>query len=267
MDQIQTEQSDGILRIEFNRPEKKNAITVAMYQGLADAFFAAHSDPQVRVVLVQGKPGVFTAGNDLQDFLADPPQSESHPVYAFLHAIKDCAKPIVAAVSGPAVGIGTTMLLHCDLVYAASETLFALPFVNLALCPEAGSSYLLSRLSGYTRAAELLMLGNPFSAAHALEIGLVNAVVPRDRLLVTALAAARALARKPPASLQATKSLMRQALMDGTERAMAAENKVFRERLGSPEAKEAFAAFFEKRSPDFSKFSRSGGPDRGPEKR
>ena len=254
MDHIQTEQSDGVLRIEFNRPEKKNAITAAMYQALADALLAAHSDARIRVVLVHGKPKAFTAGNDLQDFLADPPQSDSHPVFAFLRALKSCAKPIVAAVSGPAVGLGTTMLLHCDLVYAAPETIFALPFVNLALCPEAGSSYLLSRLAGYARAAELLMLGNPFNAAHALEIGLVNAIVPLDNLMVTAAAAARALARKPPASLQATKALMRGSLMAGIDSAMAAENRVFRERLTSAEAKEAMTAFFEKRSPDFSRF-------------
>jgi enoyl-CoA hydratase/carnithine racemase len=254
MDHIQTENSDGVLRIEFNRPEKKNAITVAMYQALADAFLAAQSDADVRVVFVHGKPEVFTAGNDLQDFFADPPQGESHPVFAFLRALKDFGKPIVAAVSGPAVGIGTTMLLHCDLIYAAPEAKFALPFVNLALCPEAGSSYLLSYVAGYPRAAELLLLGEPFSAAHAHEIGLINAIVPLDRLIEVGAAAARKLAQKPAASLQATKALMRQALMAGVERAMASENAVFRQRLVSLEAREAMAAFFEKRPPDFSKF-------------
>ncbi len=253
MDYILTEQRDGVLHVEFNRLEKKNAITVAMYRQLAEAFARAHADAKVRAVLVSGKPKAFTAGNDLNDFLADPPQSESHPVFAFLCALKDCGKPIVAAVSGPAVGIGTTMLLHCDLVYCAPETIFQLPFVNLALCPEAGSSYLLARLAGYARAAELLMLGNPFNAAKAQEIGLVNAIVPLDRLMGTAQAAAKALARKPPASLQATRALMRGALMAGLETAMAAEARVFRERLSSPEAKEAFSAFLEKRAPDFDK--------------
>ncbi|MBI4290939.1 MAG: enoyl-CoA hydratase [Betaproteobacteria bacterium] len=255
MAHIQTEKSEGVLRIEFNRPEKKNAITAAMYQGLADALLDAQSDEEVRVVFVHGKPEAFTAGNDLQDFIADPPQDESHPVFAFLCALRDFRKPIVAAVSGPAVGIGTTMLLHCDLVYAAPEAKFALPFVNLALCPEAGSSYLLPRLAGYARAAELLLLGEPFSAAHAHEIGLINAIVPLEQLIAVGAAAARKLAQKPPASVQATKALMRASLMAGIDSAMAAENRVFRERLVSAEAKEAFSAFLEKRTPDFNKFS------------
>ncbi|MBI2320298.1 MAG: enoyl-CoA hydratase [Betaproteobacteria bacterium] len=253
MEQVRIEQSDGVLRIELNRPEKKNAITLAMYQALADALGSAQSDARGRVVLVHGQPEAFTAGNDLRDFLANPPRDESHPVFLFLRALRDFDKPIVAAVSGPAVGIGTTMLLHCDLVYAASDARFALPFVNLALCPEAGSSYLLARLAGYPRAAELLLLGEPFSAERALEIGLVNAIVPPAQLLDTAAAMARRLAQKPPDSLRVTKSLMRRALMPGIEQAMAAENLAFRERLGSAEAKEAMSAFLEKRPPQFSK--------------
>lgn len=255
MDHILTEQSEGVLRIAFNRPEKKNAITAAMYEGLADALLVGQSDAAVRVVFIHGTPGAFTAGNDLQDFLANPPQDETHPAFRFLRALSDFGKPIVAAVSGPAVGIGTTMLLHCDLVYAAPGTRFALPFVNLALCPEAGSSYLLSRLAGYPRAAEILLLGEPFSAERALDIGLVNAIVSEHQLVEAAAAIALRLSCKPPASVQATKALMRQALMGGIEKAMAAEGVVFRGRLVSAEAKEAFAAFLEKRPPDFSKFS------------
>ena len=255
MEHIRTERSEGVLRIAFNRPEKKNAITAPMYQGLVDALIEAQAEAAVRVVLVHGTPGAFTAGNDLHDFLANPPRDESHPGFLFLRALKDFAKPILAAVSGPAVGIGTTMLLHCDLVYAAPSARFALPFVNLALCPEAASSYLLARIAGYARAAEILLLGEPFGAEHALEIGLVNAIVPEEKLLDAALAIALGLARKPPASVQATKALMRQALMPDIDRAMAAENRVFRERLVSAEAKEAFAAFLEKRAPDFGKHS------------
>ena len=255
MEHLLTERSQGVLRIAFNRPEKKNAITAAMYRGLADALAAAQSDALVRVALVHGTPGAFTAGNDLQDFLANPPQDESHPGFLFLRALWDFSKPIVAAVSGPAVGIGTTMLLHCDLIYAAPAARFALPFVNLALCPEAGSSYLLSRIAGYPRAAEILLLGEPFSAERALEIGLINAIVAEEQLIEAAAAMAVRLAGKPPASVQATKALMRQALMAGIEKAMAAESAVFRERLVSVEAKEAFAAFLEKRSPDFGRLS------------
>lgn len=254
MEQIRVEQGDSVLRIEFNRPEKKNAITVAMYQALANALAAAQTDARCRVALVHGAPEAFTAGNDLQDFLVNPPRDESHPVFLFLRALAGFGKPIVAAVSGPAVGIGTTMLLHCDLIYAAPDARFALPFVNLALCPEAGSSYLLARLAGFPRAAELLLLGEPFSAERALEIGLINAIVPLEKLLETAAAAAKKLAHKPPASLQATKSLMRGALTAAIGQAMAAENLAFRERLGSAEAKEAMSAFLEKRAPDFSKF-------------
>ena len=183
MDHILTEKRDGILRIEFNRPEKKNAITVAMYQAMAEALADGARDAAIRVVLFHGKPDAYTAGNDLQDFLADPPKAKTAPSFRFLRAISSFPKPIVAAVSGLAVGIGTTMLLHCDLVYAAPGTRFSLPFVNLALCPEAASSFLLPRLAGYQRAAELLFFGEPFPVETAKEIGLVNAIVPAKELL------------------------------------------------------------------------------------
>jgi len=255
MDHILTEIRDGVQFIRFNRPEKKNAITAAMYQGLAHALRQAERDAAARVAVIAGAPDAFTAGNDLHDFLEHPPHSADAPVFRFLRALSDFPKPLIAAVGGLAVGVGTTMLLHCDFVYCTPETRFSLPFVNLALSPEAGSSYLLSRLAGYQRAAELLMLGEPFDAAKAREIGLVNAIVPAEALLDTAAATAAKLAAKPAASLRETKTLMRLSYRDAVKRAMVEENEAFRERLDSDEAKEAFRAFFDKRTPDFGKFS------------
>ena len=254
MDHIVTECRNNVLRIGFNRAERKNAITAAMYQALADALGAAGADRGVRVVLIHGSAEVFTAGNDLHDFLADPPRDASSPVFQFLHALSRFGKPVIAAVGGLAVGVGTTMLLHCDLVYCASGTQFSLPFVNLALCPEAASSLLLPRLAGYQRAAELLMTGEPFSAERAREIGLVNEIVPAERLLDAALAVAEKLAAKPPAALTATKALMKRWLTAPVEEAMAAEGETFLRQVLSAEATEAISAFFEKRTPDFSKF-------------
>jgi len=253
MNKILTELEDGVLRVQFNRPDKKNAITAAMYQALAHALRHAERDSAVRVALIHGAPDIFTAGNDLHDFLASPPHSVDAPAFQFLRAIRDFPKPLIAAVSGLAVGVGTTMLLHCDLVYCTPGARFSLPFVNLGLCPEAGSSFLLPRLAGYQRAAELLMLGEPFAAETAKEIGLVNAIVPAEALLATAMATAGKLAAKPAASLRETKTLMKQGLHDAVKLAMDDEGEAFRERLESPEAKEAFSAFLEKRQPDFSK--------------
>ena len=254
MNRILTESEDGVLRVQFNRADKKNAITAAMYQALAHALRHAERDNAVRVALIHGAPEVFTAGNDLQDFLANPPDSIDAPAFQFLRAIEAFPKPLVAAVGGLAVGVGTTMLLHCDLVYCAPGTRFSLPFVNLGLCPEAGSSFLLPRLAGYQRGAELLMLGEPFAAETAKEIGLVNAIVPAESLLATAMATARSLAAKPVASLRETKTLMKQGIHEAVKLAMSDECEAFRERLQSPEAREAFSAFLEKRAPDFSKF-------------
>lgn len=255
MNQILTELEGGVLSVQFNRADKKNAITAAMHQALAHALRHAERDNAVRVALIHGAPDVFTAGNDLHDFLASPPHSTDAPAFQFLRAIHEFPKPLIAAVSGFAVGVGTTMLLHCDLVYCAPGTRFSLPFVNLGLCPEAASSFLLPRLAGYQRAAELLMLGEPFTAETAKEIGLVNAIVPAELLVATAMATARKLASKPAASLRETKMLMKQGIHEAVKLAMGDESEAFRERLESPEAKEAFAAFLEKRAPDFSKFS------------
>jgi enoyl-CoA hydratase/carnithine racemase len=255
MDPVLTERSDGVLRIELNRPEKKNALTIAMYSALGDALQAASADAGVRAVLLHGKPEVFSSGNDVADFLAEPPRGEDFAPFRFLRVLGHFDKPLVAAVGGAAIGIGTTMLLHCDLVYAAPGARFQLPFASLGLVPEAASSVLLPRLAGWQKAAELLMLGEPFTAETAREIGLVNELVAPERLIESAMAKARALAAKPPAALRATKSLMKQAVMAGIDDAMTRELREFTERLRSPEAKEAFSAFLEKRKPDFSKFN------------
>ena len=254
MKNILTENKDGILRIEIDRPDKKNALTAAMYQAMADAIKAAEADSTVRVVLIHGKADLFTAGNDLQDFLDNPPRDDNRPVFQFLYGISQAQKPIVAAVAGAAVGIGTTMLLHCDLVYAAPNARLQLPFVNLGLVPEAGSSLLLPALVGYQRAAELLLLGEPFGAHRAQEIGLVTEVVAEDQLFDSAMAQAKKLASKPVESLRLTKRLMKQGQMAAVAQRIKRESDHFGERLASPEAKEAFSAFLEKRKPDFSKF-------------
>ena len=254
MSLILTEKHAGVLQVGFNRPEKKNAITGEMYRVLAETLQAASADPAVRVVLFHGNAEGFTAGNDLGDFLSSP-IDDSSPVLKFLHALVHFDKPMVAAVNGLAIGIGTTMLLHCDLVYCAPNARLSLPFINLGVTPEAASSYLLPRLAGYQRAAELLLLGEPFGADKAREIGLANAVVPAEQLMETALAAAHKLAQKPPAAMR----LSRQLLKAGTQAVAAqtheTEIRIFAERLRGAEAREAMTAFFEKRQPDFSKFS------------
>ncbi|KWR87287.1 enoyl-CoA hydratase [Cupriavidus sp. IDO] len=256
---ISTSIDQGILTIEFDRIGKKNAITAAMYQAMADALRAAEGDPAVRAILIRGKAEIFTAGNDLEDFMQRPPTAgegaEQPPVFQFLYQISHASKPIVAAVSGAAVGVGTTLLLHCDLVYASETAKLSLPFAQLGLCPEAASSLLLPRLLGYQRAAEKLLLGEPFSAQEAHEIGLVNRVLPVAELHDFALQQARKLAALPASSLRETKRLMKGADVSLVEKQMAEEGAVFRRMLVAPEAKEAFSAFFEKRKPDFSRFA------------
>jgi len=254
MNDLLLRREDAILRIQLNRPAKKNALTAGMYAALAEALRSANADPGVRAVLVHGTPEAFTAGNDLQDFLANPPTGDAAPVMEFLHALSHVEKPFVAAVTGVAIGVGTTMLLHCDLVYAAEDARFALPFVNLGLCPEAASSFLLPAIAGYQRAAELLLLGEPFDAARAREVGIVNEVLAPDLVLTAAEQAAHKLAAKPPAAVRVTKRLMKAQTRAMMEAALAEELREFLARLVSPEAKEAFAAFLEKRKPDFARF-------------
>jgi len=251
---IKSEISGRVARIELARLDKKNALTAEMYGQLADAIAGADADAQVRVVLLHGAPDCFCAGNDVADFLKRPPLVEGSPSARFFIAMQELRKPMVAAVGGPAVGIGTTMLLHCDLVYAASNARFQLPFVPLGITPEFGSTYLLPLLAGYQRAAELLLLGQPFTAEKAHQIGIVTAVVSPEKLFSEAEKAAAALAALPPQSVQLTKQLMKKRHAQIVRETIAEEVKVFGERLGSAEAKEAMSAFLEKRKPDFSRF-------------
>ena len=242
----------GVTTITLNRVDKKNSITTAMYTTMADALAQAQADAAVRVVLLQGDVAIFSAGNDIGDFLNKPPAGEQSPVFRFLHGIAAFPKPIVAAVCGPAVGIGTTMLLHCDLVYAGDNAAFSLPFVNLGLCPEAASSLLLPQMFGYHRAAEALLLGEPFMAEAALEIGLVNRIVPPTEVNAMAQTQARKLAAKPLTSLVETKRLMKKGQAVQVAQQMDEEGAVFGRMLREPAAREAFTAFMEKRKPDFS---------------
>jgi enoyl-CoA hydratase/carnithine racemase len=255
MTHISIERDATLARIGIDRPAKKNALTAAMYLALADALNGADADPAVRAILLHGHEDAFSAGNDLNDFLENPPRGTDSGVARFLRAIVEVKKPLVAAVAGPAVGVGTTMLLHCDLVYAADNAKFALPFVTLGLCPEAASSYLLPLLAGYQRAAKVLLLGEPFDAAAARELGLVTEVVAPGEVLTVATNAARKLAALPPASVRITKELMKRGLRRGIDEHMAQELEHFVARLDSPEAKEAMGAFLEKRRPDFSRFA------------
>lgn len=256
MSDILQHREGGVLTLTFNRPDKKNAITAAMYAALAEALEAVANDDGVRVAVIQGSVEIFTAGNDLADFRNNPPDTspgaEPAPVVRFLNILRDFPKPLLAAVAGPAVGIGTTLLLHCDLVYAGDNAAFSLPFVNLGLCPEAGASLLLPQLIGYPRAAEKLLLGEAFYAEEALDMGLVNRILPPHEVNSYAQAQAAKLAAKPLASLKATKALMK---MPQAQLApvMQEELKQFGALLRGPAAKEAIAAVMEKRKPDFSK--------------
>jgi enoyl-CoA hydratase/carnithine racemase len=254
MSAIVTEGKDRVLRLEMARPEKKNALTGAMYAAMSDALDAAERDPGVRVALLHGTRDCFTAGNDLKDFLERPPHDEASPAFRFIRRIASFPKPLIAAVNGAAVGIGTTALLHCELVYAAPGARFQLPFVSLGVVPEAGSSFLLPYIAGYQRAAELLLLAQPFGVEKALAAGIVTEVVPEAELFEYARNAALGVAALPPAAVQQAKRLMKQRFAAHTAEAMAEEGAVFRERLASPEAREAMTAFLEKRKPDFSRF-------------
>lgn len=250
---ILTHSADGILTITFNRPDKKNAITTAMYQAMADALRAADADPAIRVILFAGGPQVFTAGNDIEDFLRHPPDAVDHPALLFLSQLSRAGKPLLAAVRGAAVGIGTTLLLHCELVYAAEDARFSLPFTQLGLCPEAASSYLLPRVAGYQRAAEKLLLGEPFSAQDAREMGLVNQVLPNSEVQAFAQQQAAKLAALPPNAIRLTKQLLKSSQATAVDAKMAEEFRHFGVLLVSDEAREAFTAFLERRKPDFSR--------------
>ncbi len=251
---ITTHVGDKILRIGIARPEKRNALTMAMYDALSAAIKAAEQDKQVRVILLHGTATCFTSGNDLSDFAKHPPQGENSPVFRFLRTISQAIKPLLAMVSGPAVGIGTTLLLHCDLVYADETARFQLPFVNLGLCPEAASSYLLPRLIGPQRAAEMLLLGEMVDAATALEYGLINQLFDSATLEDQVLAKATRLAAQPPESVRLTKSLLKEQQRHIIAETMRKEGELFLQQLAKPEAQEAISAFLEGRKADFSQF-------------
>ncbi len=248
---VRFEISDKVATLAFNRPEKKNAITAAMYQAMADALTQASADAAVRVIVITGDGGAFTAGNDLADFLQSPPQGEGSPVAQFMTALRTVTKPVIAAVPGLAIGIGTTLLMHCDLVYAAQPAKFAMPFTQLGLCPEFAASVLLPRLAGYPRAAEKLLLGEAFDAAEAERMGLINRVLPADELMPFVSQQAARLAALPVESLRITKQLMRADLQTPIAAAMLTELQHFTRMLSEPAAKEAFSAFLEKRKPVF----------------
>jgi enoyl-CoA hydratase/carnithine racemase len=252
---IRTETADGVARIEIARPEKKNAITAAMYQAMTDAIAVAHDDGAVRAILIHGQKDIFTAGNDLEDFMKNPPAGMEAPVFQFMQALGYAEKPVVAAVNGAAVGIGTTMLMHCDLVYCADNAMFSMPFVSLGLCSEFASSLLVPLAAGYHKAVEKMLLADPISAEEALEMKIVNRLLPPNEVLDYAMKQAQRFNALPPASVRETKRLMKAGWKAVTEKIIADEAKSFGAMLLKPEAKEAFNAFYERRKPDYSQFS------------
>lgn len=251
---IQTHIADGLLTITINRPDRKNSFTNAMYSSIGDAFLNAETNTVVKAVLLKGHEGCFSAGNDLGDFLNNPPTTLQAPVFRFLRAIAACSKPIVAQVAGVAVGIGTTMLLHCDLVYASSNAKFSMPFVKLGLCPEAASSLLFPRLSGYQKATEWLLLGDMFSAQKASEAGIVSDVIAPENLDAHVQAQIKKILDLPLAGLITTKRLMKSHSDSAVAKIMAEEGEMFMSMIPQPPAQEAFKAFGEKRAPNFKQF-------------
>jgi enoyl-CoA hydratase/carnithine racemase len=257
IDDIVTERSEGILRVELNRPEKLNAMTSSMYTKLAEIFNDAAMDERTRVVLWHGAGASFCAGNDIEDFLKNPPGPGESPQARLMNALIDFDKPLIAAVHGAAIGGGTTMLQHCDFVYAGESTKFQMPFINLAVVPEFGSSCSVPARIGHIRAAELILLGLSFDAKRAADLGFVTEVVSDQNLLATAAETARKLATKPAGALQACKRLMKRPFREQIKTAMTAENEEFSEQVRSADAKEAFAAFLEKRPPHFTGTTKS----------
>lgn len=251
---IKTAVLNGVASIEIARPEKKNALTAAMYQAMADALAAARDDKSVRAVLIHGQPDIFTSGNDLEDFMQRPPQGMDSPVFQFMRGLLECDKPVVVAVTGAAIGIGTTMLLHCDLVYAADTARFAMPFASLGLVPEFASSLLVPLYAGHVKAAEKLLLGDPFGAEEAQEMRLINAILPAGEVVNHARRVAERFNHLAPAAVRESKKLLRRANAKLVQETIAVEGELFGQRLRSPEAREAFQAFFDKRKPDFTKF-------------
>lgn len=255
MDQVQTELQGRVLHLILNRPDKKNALTGAMYVALVEALEQGEADNTVRAFVLRGNGDSFSAGNDIEDFIQKPWKNEQvPPAERFIRAVANLEKPIVAAVQGSAAGVGATILLHCDLVYAADDTKFLMPFVNIGLIPEAGSTLLLPELIGHRRAAELLLLATPYSAQRAYELGLVNHVVPVNEVLNAASSAAQVLAEKPAGAIRLSKRMMKQHYRSELGQVMRDEVLAIAEKLDSPECREALTAFMQKRKPDFTKF-------------
>jgi enoyl-CoA hydratase/carnithine racemase len=257
MEEIITEQSGSILRVQLNRPAKRNAMTSSMYAFLADVFNEAAKDERTRVVLWHGAGDSFCAGNDIEDFLRNPPGPGDSAQARLMTALLEFDKPLIAAVQGAAIGGGTTMLLHCDFVYAGDSARFQMPFINLAVVPEFGSSFSVPARIGQIRAAELILLGLPFDAKRAADLGFVTQVVSDQTLLATATETARKLAAKPADALQASKRLMKQSFREQIKAAMKVENEEFSAQVRSEDAKEALTAFLEKRPPDFTRTMKS----------
>ena len=257
MDEIITERTESILRIELNRPTKRNAMTSAMYVALAGIFDGAAKDGQTRVVIWHGAGDSFCAGNDIEDFLKNPPGPGESPQARLMEALLNFDKPVVAAVHGAAIGGGTTMLTHCDFIYAGESTKFQMPFINLAVVPEFGSSCSVPARIGHVRAAELILLGIPYDARRAAELGLVTQVVSDKDVLARATETAGRLAAKPAGAMQASERLMKQPFREQIRAAMKAENQEFSAQVRSEDAKEALTAFLEKRKPDFTKTGKS----------
>ncbi|AOS96961.1 1,4-Dihydroxy-2-naphthoyl-CoA synthase [Microbulbifer aggregans] len=252
--EIQAQLTDRVLEITINRPERKNALTMAMYAAMAELLNSAADSGEVRVVIITGAEGVFTSGNDLMDFLGGSASSEESPVFQFMLALYSFPKPVVAAINGPAVGIGTTMLLHCDMAFAGDDAMFKMPFVDLGLCPEYGSSFFMPRIMGHARASELLLLSKKFDAAEAVALGLCNAALPANEVLNQARMTAAELATKAPEAVRLTKRLLRAGTREAGAQVIQEEALHFQKRLGSEEFKEAGTAFMEKRPADFSRF-------------
>jgi enoyl-CoA hydratase/carnithine racemase len=256
---IKTATLNGVATIEIARPEKKNALTVAMYQAMADALRTATADTAVRAVLITGQPGIFTSGNDIEDFMSRPPAVAggdpwASPVLQFMRALLECDKPVLVAVTGAAIGIGTTMLLHCDFVFVSDEARLAMPFVSLGLVPEFASSLLVPQLMGHSKAAEKLLLGDPFTGQEAVDCGLASAVLPSGEVASHARRVAERFNALPPGAVREAKQLLRGPQRELILATILRESQAFAQRLRSPEAMEAFQAFFQKRKPDFSKF-------------
>ena len=251
---IRSERSSNILIIRIDRPERKNALTHEMYGAITALLKNADEDDAIRVIVLTGSGDVFTAGNNLGDFLKGIDDTGDSPAVQFLRQLSSMRKPVIAAVNGLAIGIGTTLLLHCDMIVAAEDARFQLPFVNLGLTPEAASSYLLPKIAGFHLASELLLTGRSFGAETAWRCNLVNKIVARDEVESIAVEEAKKISSYPSEAVMLTKQLLKHSDAEKVSEVMTAELKIFKERLKSPEAKEAFSAFLEKRAPDFSKF-------------